>query len=62
MTDVFISYARSTEPQARLVAETLRAAGYDVWRDDSLPTNQAYTDVIEERLRSAKAVLAALVE
>jgi TolB-like protein len=58
MPEVFISYARSTEPQARLVADRLKAAGYDVWRDDSLPTNQAYTDVIEEQLRSAKAVLA----
>ena len=58
MTDVFVSYARSTEPQARLIADTLRSQGYEVWRDDELPAHRAYGDVIEERLRLAKAVLA----
>ncbi len=58
MTDVFVSYARSTEAQARQIAEALRAQGYEVWRDDELPAHRPYGDVIEERLRSAKAVLA----
>jgi len=57
MSDVFISYARSTAPQARLAAEALRALGYEVWRDDELPAHRPYGDVIEERLKSAKAVL-----
>ena len=57
MADIFVSYARSTERQAQLAAEALRAAGYDVWRDDELPAHRAYGEVIEERLRSAKAVL-----
>jgi len=57
MSDVFISYARSTEPQARQVADALRALGYGVWRDDELPAHRAYADVIEERLREAKAVV-----
>ncbi len=57
MSDVFISYARSTAGQAHAVAEALRALGYDVWRDDQLPAHRAYTDVIEERLQSAKAVV-----
>ena len=57
MADVFISYARSTEPQARLVAETLRALGYAVWRDDELPAHRSYAEVIEERLKAAKAVV-----
>jgi len=57
MADVFVSYARSTERQAREVAEALRARGYDVWRDDELPAHRAYGEVIEERLKSAKAVV-----
>jgi len=57
MTDVFISYARSTEPEARRIAEALRAPGYGVWRDDELPAHRAYAEVIEERLKAAKAVV-----
>ena len=57
MTDVFISYARSTEPQARRIGETLRALGYGVWRDDEIPAHRAYADVIRERLTAAKAVV-----
>ena len=57
MADIFISYGRSSESQASKVAEALRAAGYRVWRDDELPAHRAYSDVIEERLRSAKAVV-----
>jgi adenylate cyclase len=57
MSDIFISYARSTAVQAHAVAEALRALGYDVWRDDELPAHRAYADVIEERLQAAKAVV-----
>ena len=57
MSDIFISYARSTEPVAKEVGEQLRAAGHHVWRDDELPAHRSYSDVIEERLQSAKAVL-----
>ena len=57
MTDVFVSYARPDEPQAKRVADALLALGYRVWRDDELPAHRAYADVIEERLKSAKAVV-----
>jgi len=57
MNEIFISYARSTEPQAQRIAEALRALGYGVWRDDELPAHRAYTEVIEERLKAAKAVV-----
>jgi adenylate cyclase len=57
MPDIFISYARSTETQAKQVADALRGLGYGVWRDDELPAHRAYAEVIEERLRSAKAVV-----
>jgi len=57
MSDVFVSYARSTEAQAKQVADALRAHGYTVWRDDELPAHRPYAEVIEERLKGAKAVV-----
>ncbi|MGH7009658.1 MAG: TIR domain-containing protein, partial [Caulobacteraceae bacterium] len=57
MADVFISYARSRAADAAAISELLRAAGYDVWRDDQLPAHRTYGEVIEETLASAKAVL-----
>jgi len=57
MSDVFVSYARSTERQAHQIADVLRSLGYDVWRDDQLPAHRSYAEVIEERLKAAKAVL-----
>ena len=57
MADVFVSYARCDEGLAVRVADVLRSAGYDVWRDDELPAHRAYADVIQERLKSAKAVI-----
>ena len=57
MSDIFISYARSTADQAQAIAEALRGLGYGVWRDDEIPANRAYADVIAERLASAKAVV-----
>ncbi|MBA3576032.1 MAG: TIR domain-containing protein [Sphingomonas sp.] len=57
MSDVFVSYARPDEPLAQQVAEALRALGHEVWRDDQLPAHRAYSEVIEERLTSAKAVV-----
>jgi adenylate cyclase len=57
MSDVFISYARSTATQAQAVGEALRSLGYGVWRDDELPAHRSYAEVIEERLKAAKAVV-----
>ena len=57
MSDIFISYARSTEAQAKQIAEALRGLGYGVWRDDEIPANRAYADVIAERLEKARAVV-----
>jgi len=57
MSDVFVSYARSTEPLAEQVEAALRAAGYAVWRDAELPAHRSYAEVIEERLKAAKAVV-----
>ena len=57
MSDVFISYARSDETAAERLANALRDNGYKVWRDDELPAHRTYADVIEERLKGAKAVV-----
>ena len=57
LVEVFISYARANEETAVRVAEGLRQLGHEVWRDDQLPAHRAYTEVIEERLRAAKAVV-----
>jgi adenylate cyclase len=57
MSDIFISYARSTAAKAQMVGEALRGLGYGVWRDDEIPAHRAYADVIQERLAAAKAVL-----
>ncbi|MFP5328732.1 MAG: TIR domain-containing protein [Alphaproteobacteria bacterium] len=54
---MFLSYARSSEEQATLVEHALQDAGYAVWRDTDLPAHLSYAEVIEERLKSAKAVL-----
>ncbi|HEY1880307.1 MAG TPA: AAA family ATPase [Caulobacteraceae bacterium] len=57
MADVFISYARSTANQAQSVARALEGLGYDVWMDVALPTHRAYSEVIEEQLHAAAAVV-----
>ena len=57
MSDIFISYARPDEPIAKRVDDALTEAGYRVWRDDELPAHRPYAEVIEERLRGAKAVV-----
>ena len=57
MSDVFISYARSTEREAMRVVEALRSLGYSVWIDDALPAHRAYGPVIEEEMTAAKAAV-----
>ena len=57
MTDVFLSYARPSANAAKRAAGALRAAGYSVWFDQDLPAHRAYSEVIEEQLESASAVL-----
>lgn len=57
MSHVFISYARSTAKQARTISAALVALGYDVWRDDELLPHHSYAQVIEDRLKAAKAVV-----
>ena len=53
MSDVFISYARSTHATAQKVADALRALGYGVWIDDDIPAHRPYTEVLDEHLPAA---------
>jgi tetratricopeptide (TPR) repeat protein len=57
MADIFLSYARPSLGDAMHIADCLRAAGYSVWYDESLPAHRAYADVIAEQLDAASAVL-----
>jgi len=57
LAEVFISYARANEDVARRVASGLKASGFEAWWDDQLPAHRAYTDIIEQRLRGAAAVV-----
>jgi adenylate cyclase len=57
MAELFVSYAREDEAQAKQVTEALALEGYHAWRDDELPAHRAYAEVIEERLNAAEAVI-----
>jgi hypothetical protein len=56
-TDIFISYARQDRPAARIFAERFTAEGFSVWWDASLHSGETFDEVIEQRLRDAKAVV-----
>src|SRR5580704_12902896 len=57
MADIFISYARSRATEAQPIVQALRSQGYNVWIDDAIPAHRAFTDVIEEELKAAAAVV-----
>src|SRR4051812_34765820 len=56
-TDIFLSYARADRPVARTFAECLGEEGFNVWWDASLHSGETFDEVIEQRLRDAKAVV-----
>jgi hypothetical protein len=55
--DIFISYARSDEEMARLVALAFEQEGFNVWWDAALHSGETFDEVIEKELRAAKAVV-----
>ncbi len=57
MADVFVSYARIDAPIAMRIAESLKAAGYDVWWDSELLPHHAFAQSIEAEIRGALAVV-----
>jgi len=56
-TDIFLSYARQDRGVARMFAEALSDEGFNVWWDASLHSGETFDEVIEQRLREAKAVV-----
>lgn len=56
-TDVFLSYARHDRATARTFAQCLAEEGFSVWWDASLHSGETFDEVIEQRLRDAKAVV-----
>ena len=57
MADVFLSYARANVGKARRISDALHHSGFSVWFDEHLPAHRAYSEVIEEQLGAARAVL-----
>lgn len=57
MVDVFISYSRADEDSVRRLAQKIEAEGYAVWWDAELPPHKSYGEVIEEKVRMAKAAI-----
>jgi hypothetical protein len=56
-TDIFLSYARHDQATARIIAGCLGDEGFSVWWDASLHSGETFDEVIEQRLRDAKAVV-----
>ncbi len=57
MPDIFLSYNREDQARAKLFADALKAQGLDVWWDTALTPGEAYDEVTETALRTAKAVV-----
>ncbi|MFO1401956.1 MAG: TIR domain-containing protein [Steroidobacteraceae bacterium] len=55
--DIFLSYNREDQAVARRFAEGFGREGLDVWWDVTLRSGEAYDQVTEQALRSAKAVV-----
>ena len=55
--DIFLSYNREDQLRAKVFAEAFAAQGFSVWWDVGLRTGEAYDEVTENALRTAKAVV-----
>ena len=55
--DIFLSYNREDQARAKLFAEAFEAQGFKVWWDTTLRAGEAYDEVTETALRTAKAVV-----
>jgi TolB-like protein/Flp pilus assembly protein TadD len=57
MADIFLSYNREDHEAARRFADAFAAEGLDVWWDVTLRSGEAYDEVTEAALKSARAVV-----
>ncbi len=57
MPDIFLSYNREDQAVARHFAEAFEREGFTVWWDATLRSGEAYDQVTERALKTAKAVV-----
>ncbi|MEO8467650.1 MAG: TIR domain-containing protein [Gammaproteobacteria bacterium] len=57
MADIFLSYNREDQAIARRFADAFAAQSFEVWWDTTLRAGEAYDEVTETALRTAKAVV-----
>lgn len=57
MSDIFISYKREDQTEARALAESLEQVGWTVWWDPQLRAGSRFDEVIEREITSAKLVI-----
>ena len=57
MADIFLSYNRDDQAVARCYAEAFEAQSLSVWWDVTLRPGEAYDEVTEKALRTARAVV-----
>ena len=57
MPDIFLSYNREDQAVAQRFAQGFARAGLDVWWDTTLRAGDAYDEVTENALRTARAVV-----
>jgi TolB-like protein len=55
--DIFLSYNRDDQARAKVFAEAFAGQGFSVWWDVGLKAGEAYDEVTETALRTAKAVV-----
>ena len=55
--DIFLSYNREDQATAKLYSDAFAAEGLNVWWDTALRSGEAYDEVTEAALRTAKAVV-----
>ena len=59
MADVFLSYARATQPRVAQLGDALESGGYSLWWDKALNASDDYAMVIEAQLDAAACVVVA---
>jgi len=58
--DIFLSYNREDQATARRFADAFEGQSFRVWWDATLRSGEAYDEVMENALKTAKAVVRAL--
>jgi hypothetical protein len=62
LSDIFISYAREDRGRAKQLAEALKAQGWSVFWDRTIPPGKTWREVIAKALHEARCVVVAWSE